>query len=121
MDLSIYSHRRVFRQPYTGATAAVGISSVLWALMAGPLYFWRKGAMIEAALLAAAGASLWFFDAGSALISLAALRAITTAIWAGSVVLAPVLLELSYRRRGWVEITEPAPYDMQDEGHQQRG
>ena len=119
MDMSIYSHRRVFRQPHSGATAAVGISSVLWALIAGPLYFWRKGAMIEAALLAAAGASLWFFDAGSALISLAALRTVTTTIWAGSVVLAPVLLELSYRRRGWVEVTEPAPYDMHDEGYEQ--
>lgn len=121
MDMSIYLHRRVFRQPHSGATAAVGISSVLWALIAGPLFFWRKGAMIEAALLAAAGASLWFFDAGSALISLAALRTITTTIWAGSVILAPVLLELSYRRRGWVEVKGPAPYDMRDEEHQQAG
>ena len=54
MDLSIYFESRKFRQPYLERTQSVGIVCVLWALLSGPIYFWKKGARIEAMLLAVA-------------------------------------------------------------------
>lgn len=103
MDISVYSEPRVFEQPYLGKTQVVGIWSVFGALVAGPIYYWKKGAMIEAILLCVASTPFWAFDNKSSYISLATLQDITTVIWVVSVVFAPVILMMSYRRRGWVE------------------
>jgi hypothetical protein len=103
MDVSVYSRSRVFEQPHLGKIQVVGIWSVLWAFIGGPIYYWKKGAVIEAILLCVASTPFWAFDNQISDASLAALRDITTVIWAVSVAFAPVILMMSYRRRGWVE------------------
>lgn len=103
MDMSVYSEPRIFEQPHLGKVQVVGIWSVFGALVAGPFYYWKKGAIIEAILLCVASTPFWAFDSNSSLISLAALQDVTTVIWAVSVAFAPIILMMSYRRRGWVE------------------
>jgi hypothetical protein len=107
MDLSIYARPRLFEQPRRGARETVGIWSVLWALVGGPIYYWKKGAMIEAIVLCVSSTPFWAFAGDGSSAGLAVLQDTTTLIWAASVLLAPVLLTMSYRRRGWTERADP--------------
>ena len=102
MDFSVYARPRRFRLPHLRTTAAVGPSAVLWALLTGPFYFWRKGALIEAIVIAAATLPFWAVDSEGPV-----LDAISGLVWLGAVLFAPVLLMMSYERRGWVEVTTP--------------
>jgi hypothetical protein len=104
MDLSVYSRPRTFQQPSSRVTGVVSILSVLWALLLGPVYYWKKGARIEAILLCVASVPLLMMDESSSYISAPVLWNLTALVWAASVVFAPVFLMLSYRRRGWIEI-----------------
>lgn len=101
MDWSAYSRPCRFEQPYSRKTEVVGPSAMLWALLAGPLYYWKKGAVIEAILLCAAAVPLWVIDESNSLVSFSTVEDATALIWAASVVLAPLILVMSYRRRGW--------------------
>ena len=77
---------------------------MIFALLSGPIYYWRKRARIEAVVLCIVAAPLLIYDPGSALISRAVLSDVATWVWVGSVVLAPFLLAQSYHRQGWREI-----------------
>ena len=101
-----FFRRRVFRHPFAGTTESIGVHSVMFALLTGPIYYWRKRARVEAVVLAIVGVAVLAYDPDSALVSGAVLSDITTAVWAGSVVLAPLVLALSYRRQGWIEIVD---------------
>jgi hypothetical protein len=101
-----FFRRRVFRQPFGDGTESTGIHSALWVLVSGPVYYWRKHARIEAVELCVVGAPLLVYNPGNALVSRAVLSDIATVVWAGSVLLAPLLLALSYRRQGWNEIDD---------------
>ena len=101
-----FFRRRVFRHPFAGTTESIGVHSVMFALLTGPIYYWQKRARIEAVVLSIVGVALLVYDPDSALVSGAVLSDITTAVWAGSVMFAPLLLALSYHRQGWIEVTE---------------
>jgi hypothetical protein len=103
MDISVYTKPRIFEQPHLGKIQSVGISSVFWALVGGPIYYWKKGALSEAIFLGVATTPFWAIDSDRSYISIAALRDMTSVVWAVSVIFAPVILMMSYRRRGWVE------------------
>jgi hypothetical protein len=62
MDLSIYSRSRKFKLLHLKTTDRVGGEAVLWALIGGLLYFWKKGAMIEALVIGAATLPFWAID-----------------------------------------------------------
>ena len=98
--------RRVFQHPFVGITESIGVHSVMFALLAGPIYYWRKHARLEAVVLCIVGVPLLVYNPNSALASRAVLSEIATAIWAGSVVLAPLFLALSYHRQGWDEVSD---------------
>ncbi len=98
--------RRVFQPPFAGRTESVGVHSVMLALVAGPIYYWRKRARIEAVVLCMVDVPLLVYNPDTALISSAVLSHIATLAWAGSVVFAPFLLALSYLRQGWSEVVE---------------
>ena len=105
MDLSIYLEPRKFRQPYTERTQIVGVSSVLWAMLSGPFYFWKKGARSEALLLAVASVPALFADAQHSLVDPNLLADFASVAWVAAAALAPLLLMHRYLRQGWVEIS----------------
>ena len=104
MDLSVYSHPRKFQSPYRKTIEYVGGAAVLWVLLTGPFYFWKKGAMIEALAVGAASLPFWAVDSAGYL-----LDSISGLIWLGAVLFAPLLLVMSYGRRGWVDVTDGPP------------
>ena len=108
MDLSLYLRRHVFRRRQFEATETIGFGSVLWALVLGPLYYWKKGARFEALLLSLAAIPLFMFGDGDATLAYAILSDLSTLAWVASVVCAPLLLAASLRRHGWVEVDETA-------------
>src|SRR5262249_24969431 len=102
IDLSICSRPRRFDEPFFKTTENVGIQSCAWAFL-----FWRKGArglalLMPLSLTPLFGGieigqrhfSIWFFE----------IPYISALIWAIWVVMAPVLLVLHYRRKGWLEV-----------------
>lgn len=99
-----YFRTRIYRSPMGSQVQSVSGLSILWALLLGPIYFWRKKAMIPAILFFAAEALLYFvpddvlgdFDAD----------AIGSLIWLGASLAAPLLLSMCYKQKGWVE-SEP--------------
>ena len=93
--------RRTFRSPISGATQTIGFESVLWVLLLGPIYFWRKGALIEAIVLFVLTFLSFFVPDDTPLIGS---DLFSFVVWGLSVVLAPKLLSWSYERRGWDEI-----------------
>jgi hypothetical protein len=103
MDVSIYFQPRRFRSPYRGRSERVGGAAVLWTLLLGPVYLWRKGAMVEALVLAIAGILPFLPLDGDG----EALDAIGSLVWLAGALLAPVLLAMSYERRGWTEAAAP--------------
>jgi hypothetical protein len=96
--------RRVFRHPFRSKTESVGLHTVLFALLSGPVHYWRKRARIEAAVLGIAALAPVFYNPATALVSRAALTDAAAVLWAGAGVLAPALIAMSYRRQGWREI-----------------
>ncbi len=115
MDLSVYFHRQSLRHPVLPKTESVGPRCLFGALIIGPLYYWKKGARIEAILFCLAGIPLFMYDPGSALLSRAMVAQLTTLAWLASVALAPLLIALSYRRGGWFPADEAADADMENE------
>lgn len=77
---------------------------MIWAAMSGPLYFWKKGAQIEALLLALVCLPPIFADPATSLIDPKLLSQAASMAWGGAAFLAPLLLEACYRRRGWDEV-----------------
>jgi glycerol uptake facilitator-like aquaporin len=106
MDLSDFTRRRVFEQPYSKTRREIGPQSILWSLLFGPFYYWRQGALIEAVLVAIFTLAILFVDDDSSMIGPAALSTLITLALLASVILAPVILAASYRRRGWVEVDD---------------
>ncbi|MBV8652583.1 MAG: hypothetical protein JO255_14040 [Alphaproteobacteria bacterium] len=101
MDLSDLTRRRIFEQPYSKTRRAVGPKSIAWSLIFGPFYFWQQGALIEAVLVAILTLAILLVGDDDALIGP---ELLITLLWLASVILAPLILAASYRRRGWVEI-----------------
>jgi hypothetical protein len=95
--------RRTFRSPSGRATQTVGIESVLWVLFLGPIYFWKKGALIEGIVLLVLTFLPFFVPDDTPLIGS---DLFSFVLWGLSVVLAPMLLSWSYERRGWDEIAQ---------------
>lgn len=106
MDWSIYLQTRRFRQPYRERLQSVGWGCMIWAALSGPLYFWKKGAQIEALLLALVCVPPIFASATSSAIDPETLAQMASLAWGGSALLAPVLLAACYRRRGWDEVLQ---------------
>lgn len=98
-----FVRRRTFRSPIGGSTETIGIESVLWVLFLGPIYYWKKGALIEAIVLFMLTFFPLFVPDDTPLLSS---DASSFVVWGLSVLLAPMLLSWSYERRGWDEITE---------------
>jgi hypothetical protein len=101
-----FFRRRVFKHPFGEDTESVGLHSMMFALLTGPIYYWKKRARLEAVVLCTISVALLVYNPDSALVSGAVFADITTVVWAGSVLLAPFLLALSYHRQGWTEIIE---------------
>jgi hypothetical protein len=97
---------RRFRQPFTEAVETVGLGTIWWALFSGPFYYWKKGALIEGTIMGVAAFLYLFVDPDTSLISPSLLDNIDWVVWGGFVLFAPLLMAMSYRRRGWVEITD---------------
>jgi hypothetical protein len=104
MDLSDLTRQRIFEQPYLRTRRVIGPKSIAWSLIFGPFYYWRQGALIEAVLVAIVTLAAFVVDDDGSGIAAAAPSALVTLIWLASVILAPVILAASYRRRGWVEV-----------------
>ena len=77
---------------------------MIWAALSGPFYFWKKGAQIEALVLALTCVPPMFADPASSAIDPKLLSHIASLTWGGAALLAPVLLMACYHRRGWDEI-----------------
>jgi hypothetical protein len=105
IDLSIYSRPRRFQNPVFKITEAVGVQSVLWAFIFGPFFYWKKGAQAEAFLMVlSATLLLQLSHTGSKYsASFSEIPYVSAVMWAAFVALAPVLLVMHYRRKGWVE------------------
>jgi len=104
MTFADYYAPRVFQSPYLKTTEKISGTTVLWAFLGGPLYFWRKRAPVEALILLVVDV-VWFFvpDAffgdgffGSDEVSLL--------FWVVAAVGAPILLAKCYERKGWIEL-----------------
>lgn len=115
MDLSVYFHRQSLHHPVLAKTESVGPRCLFGALIVGPLYYWKKGARIEAILFCLAGIPLFMYDPGSAWLSRTVVAQVTTLAWLASVALAPFLIALSYRRRGWLPAEEAGDADVENE------
>lgn len=83
-------------------TQTVGIESVLWALLLGPIYLWKKGALVEAIMLVVLTCLPFFVPEDTPLIGS---DTFSFALWGLSGLLTPMLLSWSYERRGWDEIS----------------
>jgi len=107
IDLSIYSRPRRFQEPFLKITEKVGVQSIIWAFVFGPFFFWKKGALAEALLMVLSTAPLLEFghDDGRYHFALSEIPYLSAVIWAAFAILAPALLVMHYRRKGWLEIT----------------
>lgn len=104
MDWSIYHQTRRFRQPDRERTQTVGWGCMIWAALSGPLYFWKKGAQIEAVLLATVCVPPIFADPANSALDPELLSRLASLAWGAAAFLAPMLLGACYRRRGWDEV-----------------
>ncbi|HXQ49812.1 MAG TPA: hypothetical protein VN802_01855 [Stellaceae bacterium] len=100
--------RRNFRQPATNAVASVGLKTVIGTLFAGPFYYWSRGALIEGTIMSVFGLMSIFVDDETLSISADTFDNIGWAVWGAFVLLSPLVLAWSYRRRGWIDITPGA-------------
>jgi hypothetical protein len=106
VDVSIYSRPRRFQEPFFKITEAVGVQSVLWAFIFGPFFFWIKRAKAEAVLMAlSAMPLLQLSHVGSKYsVGFSEIPYVSAVLWAVVAALAPILLVMHYRRKGWVEV-----------------
>jgi len=106
IDVSIYSRPRRFQHPSSKIIEAVGIQSIVWAFVFGPFFYWKKGAEGAAVLmLLSATPLLQLSHVGSKYsVGFAEVPYVGAGLWAVFVALAPVLLVMHYRRKGWVEV-----------------
>jgi hypothetical protein len=106
LDLSVYAQPRRFREPSLKITEAVGVQSVLWALIFGPFFYWKKGAQAEAVLMVLSAAPLLQLShVGSKYsVGFSEIPYVSAFLWAAFVALAPALLVMHYRRKNWEEI-----------------
>jgi hypothetical protein len=105
MIFDAYGSPRVFQSPFRRRTETVAAGkAIVGALLGGPFYYWRKQAPIEAIILFMA--ELILFVVSNRAISATAIDSTTPSLilWLGSGLLAPVLLPVCYRRKGWTEI-----------------
>ncbi|HUH85371.1 MAG TPA: hypothetical protein VLX85_12245 [Stellaceae bacterium] len=111
MDFSIYAQPRKFALPRLNKTAQVGGDAALKALVSGPIFFWRKGALTAGVIAGMATLPFWLINSDGYL-----LDAIGALVWLGTGVLAPQILAASYRRRGWVDVTDRRrPLDLNED------
>jgi hypothetical protein len=112
MDFSLYAQPRKFARPRLKKTECVGADAVLWALVSGPVFFWRKGALIAGIIAGLATLPFWGIASEGYLADV-----IGGLVWLGAAALAPLLLAASYRRRGWIDVTDTRrPLDLDDDG-----
>ena len=107
MSLDDYTARRTFSSPYLHQTQTIsGGGAVIGALLSGPFYYWKKKAPVEALILFTVELVL-FVTPNSRLGGDVFLGSswFGVALWLGAALLAPVLLPLCYRRKGWIEVT----------------
>jgi hypothetical protein len=104
MDQSSYLESRKFRQPYLERTQSAGAVCVLWALLSGPIYFWKNGAQIETSLLVLASVTPLFADQEHSPIDPILPSGFESLVWGAAAVLAPLLLMQCYRCQGWIDI-----------------
>jgi len=95
-----------FRQPALNKTEIVGLRSIVWTALTGPFYFFKKGALIEGSVMLMLGLWIEFADPDVVRVSAGVLSDIDWSVWGAFVLLSPLLLAWSYRRRGWTEIPE---------------
>jgi hypothetical protein len=107
MSLDDYMGSHVFRSPFLGRTQKIdGTAAIFGALLGGPFYYWKKKAPVEALILFTAELVL-FLTPNSRLGGDVFLGSswFGVALWLGAALLAPGLLRIAYRRKGWVEVT----------------
>ena len=95
-----------FRQPILNKTEIVGLRSIFWTAITGPFYFWKKGAVIEGAVMFMLGIWIEFADPDVLKIDPTLLSDLDWGVWGAFALLSPLLLAWSYRRRGWVEVAD---------------
>ncbi len=103
--MGAYTSTRVFESPFRSRTQTVnGTGAMIGALFGGPFYYWRKQAPVEALLLFTAQLILFFLSNPN--IGHGAVDTATPSLvlWLGAALLAPVLLPMCYRRKGWIEV-----------------
>lgn len=105
MSVETYLSHRSFQSPYMKVRVEVGPASILWALLFGPAYYWRKRAPVEA---------LIYFLLTVPMVGLADIAEaaglpdsvdIGLVLWVFFALAAPALLARSYERKGWVEVS----------------
>jgi len=105
--MGAYSSTRIFESPFRRRTETVnGTGAIVGALLSGPFYYWRKQAPVEALILFTAELILLLLsnpDIGRGAVDTATPSLV---LWLGAALLAPVLLPMCYRRKGWVEIAQ---------------
>ena len=106
-----YFEWRLFQSPYLKSTEIVSPVSALWALLCGPIYYWRKRAPLEALLFGVALGALLFLDEDWDIPGLSDVIDIDigTMLWLAFALGAPILLPACYRRKGWVEVATTSP------------
>jgi Ca2+/H+ antiporter len=106
MNLDEYLGSHVYRSPFLGQTQTVsGLAAVFGALLSGPFYYWKKKAPVEALVLFTVELVLFVIpnrDLGGDVFLGSSW--IGVALWLGAAAMAPVLLPMCYRRKGWIEI-----------------
>jgi len=105
VDFSVYSRQRIFQEPFFKTTEVVGLQSMIWAFLFGPVFFWKKRARAEALLFVLAIApSLSIDHSGSRYgVTLSGVEFLSPLMWTAFAAFAPVLLAAAYRRKRWIE------------------
>lgn len=103
--MGAFTSTRVFESPFRGRTETVnGTGAVFGALLTGPLYYWRKQAPVEALILFTAELILFLLSNPNIAQGAVDTATASLVLWLGAALLAPVLLPMCYRRKGWIEI-----------------
>jgi hypothetical protein len=105
MSLADYTATRVFQSPFLRRSETIsGGGAVIGALLTGPFYYWKKQAPVEALILFTI--QLVLFVLSNRAIATGAIDSTTPSLvlWLGAALLAPVLLPMCYRRKGWIEV-----------------
>jgi hypothetical protein len=105
MSLADYTATRIFQSPFLRRTQTIsGGGAVIGALLTGPFYYWRKQAPVEALILFTIQLILFLLSNRAIVDGTFDTTTPSLVLWLGSALLAPVLLPMCYRRKGWIEI-----------------